>query len=195
LIGSLRQMIANRPRRFTSRHCGNAQAMRAGRSASQDEGRAMPLDRFDRKILGLLQEDATLSLGDLAERIGLSTTPCWRRVQRLEADGHIVKRVALLIAAKLNVGVTVFVQIKTSQHNQAWLERFRKVVLGIPEIVELYRMSGAVDYLMRVVVPDIAAYDAVYQRLIKNVEMFDVSSSFAMEQVKYTTALPLDYLD
>ena len=151
------------------------------------------LDRIDRALLKHLQADASLSLNALAEAVKLSPTPCWRRIQRMEAAGVIRKRVALLDAAAINVGVTVFVSVKTSQHNAEWLARFAKVVAGIPEVVEVYRMSGDIDYLMRVVVPDIAGYDAVYKKLIREIELFDVSSSFAMEQLKYTTALPLDY--
>lgn len=151
------------------------------------------LDRVDRALLKHLQADASLSLNALAEAVKLSPTPCWRRIQRMEAAGVIRKRVALLDAAAINVGVTVFVSVKTSQHNADWLARFAKVVAGIPEVVEVYRMSGDIDYLMRVVVPDIAGYDAVYKKLIREIELFDVSSSFAMEQLKYTTALPLDY--
>lgn len=151
------------------------------------------LDRIDRTLLSRLQADATLGVNALAEAAKLSPTPTWRRIQRLEAAGIIRKRVALLDAAAVNLPVTVFVAIKTSQHNAEWLRKFARVVTAIPEIVEVYRMSGDVDYLLRVVVPDIAGYDAVYKRLIKDVELFDVSSSFAMEQLKYTTALPLDY--
>ncbi len=151
------------------------------------------LDAIDRKILTCLQRDATLPVAEIAERVGLSTTPCWRRIQRLERDGVIVGRVALLDPDKLNLGVTVFVHIRTAQHNAAWLETFAKAVAAIPEIVELYRMSGDIDYLMRVVVPDIAGYDAIYQRLIAAVELSDVSSTFAMERIKHTTALPVDY--
>jgi len=134
-----------------------------------------------------------MPISDIAARVHLSVTACWKRVRNLEESGIIRRRVALLDAARLNVGVTVFVAVKTSQHNAAWLERFARAVCEIPEVVEFYRMSGEVDYLLRVVVPDIAGYDAVYKRLIRSVEMFDVSSSFAMEQIKYTTALPLDY--
>jgi Lrp/AsnC family transcriptional regulator len=152
------------------------------------------LDAFDKRILQALQRNAMLSLADLAAEVKLSPTPTWRRVQRLEADGVIQQRVALLDAKKINLGVTVFVGIKTSHHNQAWLDRFAAAVADVPEIVEVYRMSGDLDYLLRVVVPDIAGYDAVYRRLIKAVELFDVSSSFAMEQMKFTTALPLDYV-
>jgi Lrp/AsnC family transcriptional regulator len=152
------------------------------------------LDATDLKILGLLQEDASIGLNALAERVHLSPTPCWRRVQKLEADGVIRKRVALLEPTQLNAGVTVFVAIKTNQHSAAWAERFTKAVSAIPEVLEFYRMSGDVDYLLRVVVPDIAGYDAVYKKLIRSAELFDVSSSFAMEQLKYTTALPLHFM-
>jgi Lrp/AsnC family transcriptional regulator len=152
------------------------------------------LDTFDKRILHALQENAMLSLADLAVEAKLSPTPTWRRVQRLELAGVIARRVALLDAKKINLGVTVFVGIKTNQHNQAWLDRFAAAVAEIPEIAEVYRMSGDIDYLLRVVVPDIAGYDAVYRRLIKSIELFDVSSSFAMEQMKFTTTLPLDYV-
>ena len=153
------------------------------------------MDRIDRKILAILQTDASVPVATLAGKVGLSTTPCWRRIQKLEADGYIVKRVALLSPEKLNVGVTVFVLIKTSQHDRQWFERFNSVVLKVPEVVEFYRLSGQADYLLRVVVPDIAGYDAVYQELIRNTQLFDVSSSFAMETIKFTTALPLDHMN
>ena len=151
------------------------------------------MDRIDRTILELLQADATLKVADVAHEVHLSTTACWKRIQQLESAQVIRKRVALLDAAKLNVGVTVFVAVKTNQHNEDWLRRFAEAVVAIPEVVEFYRMSGDIDYLLRVVVPDIAAYDAVYKRLIRDVALSDVSSSFAMEQLKYTTALPLQY--
>ena len=150
------------------------------------------LDRIDKAILALLQENALLSLEQIAEKVKLSTTPCWRRVQQLREAGVIRKHVAILDPAALNLAVTVFVSIKTAQHNASWLERFARGVRDMPEIVECYRMSGDVDYLLKVVVPDIQGYDAVYKKLIKLAELFDVSSSFAMEQIKYTTALPLD---
>lgn len=151
------------------------------------------LDKFDRAILAALQEDATLPVAELAQRIGLTATPCWRRIQRLESQGLIRKRVALLDPVRLNVGVTVFVSVRTSQHNVDWLQSFHRLVSSIPEVMEFYRMAGQTDYLLRVVVPDIAAYDRVYKSLIDGAELGDVSSSFAMEQIKYTTALPLDY--
>jgi Lrp/AsnC family transcriptional regulator len=152
------------------------------------------VDLIDRKILRCLQEDVSLSLSAIAERVGLSTTPCWRRIQKLEQDGVILGRVALLDPEKLNVGCTVFVRVLTSRHSSDWLERFAKAVAEIDEVVEVYRLSGEIDYLLRIVVPDIAAYDAVYKRLIAAAEFSDVSASFAMETLKRTTALPLDYM-
>ncbi|MEQ8248997.1 MAG: Lrp/AsnC family transcriptional regulator [Alphaproteobacteria bacterium] len=151
------------------------------------------MDQIDRKILATLQEDAGRPVADIAAAVGLSQSPCWRRIQKLEADGVIQRRVALLDAAQLNVGVTVFVAVRTSRHDLEWIEAFARAVVDIPEVVEFYRMSGEVDYMLRVVVPDIAAFDAVYKRLIARVPLSDVTSSFAMEQIKYTTALPLDY--
>jgi len=151
------------------------------------------MDTIDRKILSVLQTDATLPVAAIAERVGLTTTPCWRRIQALEKNSVITRRVALLDPDKLNVGVTVFVRVRTSQHGYDWLERFARAVAAIDEVVEFYRMSGDIDYLLRVVVPDIAAYDAVYKRLIQIADLADVSSSFAMERIKYTTALPVAY--
>src|SRR5262249_61497791 len=151
------------------------------------------MDAIDRKILNLLQEDATLPIAIIAERVGLSPTPCWRRIQKLEEEGVIRGRVALLDRAKLAVGVTVFVAIRTNQHTLAWLERFARVVEDIDEVVGFYRMSGDMDYLLHVVVPDIAGYDQVYKRLIAKIELSDVSSAFAMEVIKETTRLPLVY--
>lgn len=149
------------------------------------------MDVLDRKILTCLQEDATLAISDIATKVGLSTTPCWRRIRSLEESGVIKNRVALLDADQLNLGVTVFVAIRTQQHNDAWLEKFATAVTDIPEIIGLYRMAGDVDYLMKVVVPDIDGYDAVYKLLIAKVDLSDVSSTFVMETIKETTALPL----
>ncbi|REJ77218.1 MAG: Lrp/AsnC family transcriptional regulator [Acidobacteria bacterium] len=151
------------------------------------------MDSIDRQILNLLQRDTSLSMQQIADRVGLSTTPCWRRIQKLEKGGVIRRRVALLDPTALNLGVTVFVSIRTNQHSREWFERFHQAIEEIPEVVEFYRMSGEIDYLLRVVVPDIAAYDRVYKRLIEKVDLLDVSSSFAMEQIKYTTALPVHY--
>ena len=152
------------------------------------------MDELDRKILALLQVDASLPVAAVAERVGLSPTPCWRRIQKLEETGYIQGRVALLDPERLNVGVTVFVSVRTSRHDMEWMEKFAAAVRDFPEVVEFYRMSGDVDYLLRIVVPDIAAYDAVYKRLIARVSLSDVSSAFAMETLKFTTALPLDYV-
>lgn len=153
----------------------------------------MKLDSLDIKILEILQQDADQQVAQIAEQVGLSTTPCWRRIQRLKEAGVITRQVALVDAQKVNVGVTVFVSVRTSTHTQEWFDRFRATVQAIPEVVEFYRMSGDVDYLLRVVVPDIAAYDVVYKRLIAGTNLHDVSSSFAMEELKLTTALPLSY--
>ena len=152
------------------------------------------MDKLDAKILELLQGNATLTAAEIADRIGLSKAPCWRRIQKLQQDGIIRQTVALLDAHALNVGTTVFVTVKAATHSAAWFERFVKAVHDIPEIIEIYRMSGDVDYLMRIAVPDIDGYDAVYKQLIGRVEFSDVSASFALETIKSTTALPLDYL-
>lgn len=149
------------------------------------------LDTMDLKILALLQKDATLPVAEVGKQVGLSTTPCWRRIQKLEEAGVIKRRVAILDPVAVNAGVTVFVFIKTDQHRLDWLERFHAAVVDMPEVVGLYRMSGEVDYLMRVVAPDIAAYDDFYKRLISRIEITKVSSAFAMEEIKNTTELPL----
>lgn len=151
------------------------------------------LDDMDIKILRILQEDCTRPVADIGKEVGLSTTPCWRRVQKLEEAGIIRRRVALLDANQVNAGVTVFVSIKTDQHSNLWLEKFHAAVADFPEVVEFYRMSGEVDYLLRVAVPDIGAYDAFYKKLIARIEIAKVSSAFAMEQMKYTTSLPLQF--
>ncbi len=151
------------------------------------------LDEMDLKILKIMQDDATRPVADIGKEVGLSTTPCWRRIQKLEEAGIIRRRVALLDPAKVNCGVTVFVSIKTDHHSYDWLEKFRSAAFKFPEVVELYRMSGEIDYLLRVVVPDIAAYDAFYKKLIKEIDIAKVSSAFAMEEIKYTTALPLEF--
>lgn len=152
------------------------------------------LDDMDVKILRILQEDATRPVADIGKEVGLSTTPCWRRIQKMEEAGIIRRRVALLDQAKINVGVTVIVSIKTDRHTIEWLKKFHDAVSDFPEVVEFYRMSGEIDYLLRVVVPDIGAYDDFYKRLISRIEIAKVSSSFAMEQIKYTTSLPLDFV-
>jgi Lrp/AsnC family transcriptional regulator len=152
------------------------------------------VDEIDVKILRCLQEDATMPVADVADRCGLSPSPCWRRIQALINNGTILRRVALLDPAKINAGINLFVSIRTNQHSEAWATKFCRAAAQIPEVIEFYRMSGDVDYLLHVVVPNIGAYDDFYKRLIKTAELSDVSSSFAMETIKYTTALPLEYV-
>ena len=149
------------------------------------------MDQIDKQILAQLQVNAAQPVADIARKVGLSITPCWRRIQRMEETGLIRKRVALLDPQKIGVGMSVFVAVRTDQHNAEWLQDFATMVADMPEVVEFYRMSGEVDYLLRVVVPDMATYDTFYRKLIANVQLTDVSSSFAMEEIKYTTALPL----
>jgi len=151
------------------------------------------LDSYNKRILAILQQDADLPLTELAEKVNLSKNPCWRRVQKLQDAGIIRKKVVLLAAEKLDLGVTVFLNIRTDKHTVEWLEKFARVVNEIPEIVEFYRMSGDVDYMLKIIVPSIAAYDAVYQKMIKRIDIFNVSSYFAMEEIKNSTELPLHY--
>jgi Lrp/AsnC family transcriptional regulator len=152
------------------------------------------MDTIDRKILDILQADATVAVAAIAEQVGLSTAPCWRRIKKLEDDGVIRRRVALVDRRKANVPMTLFVSVRTTRHAVQWLEDFRRVIADIPEIVEAWRLTGEVDYLLRIVVPDVDAYDAVYKRLISRLEFADVSSAIAMEEMKFTTAIPTDYL-
>jgi len=149
------------------------------------------MDAVDRKILAVVQEDASLSVAEVGQRVGLSSTPCWKRLQRLEADGVIMRRVALVNPDKLGLGITVFVSVETNDHSQEWLKRFAEVVGAMPEVMEFYRMAGDVDYMLRVVVPDMAGYDAFYKKLIGTVPLKNVTSRFAMERIKQTTALPI----
>jgi Lrp/AsnC family transcriptional regulator len=153
--------------------------------------KAAAMDAIDRKILSVLQENAALSVAEIGSRVGLSSTPCWKRIQRLEADGVILKRVALVDQDRVGLGISVFVSIETGDHSQDWLDRFAKTVTAMPEVMEFYRMAGDVDYMLRVVVPDIAGYDAFYKRLIAAVPLKNVTSRFAMEKIKSTTALPI----
>lgn len=149
------------------------------------------LDQVDRKILHFLQRDASITIKELAEKVHLSPTPCWKRIQRMEENGVIRSRVVLLDPDKVDAGITVFLAIKTDKHNADWSEKFSEVMSSFPEIVEIYRMSGEVDYLVRIVVPDIPAYDALYKNIIGKIALTDMTSMFAMEQMKYTTALPV----
>jgi len=149
------------------------------------------MDAIDRKILAVVQEDASLSVAEIGSRVGLSSTPCWKRIQRLEAEGVITRRVALVDPAKIGLGITVFVSIETGDHSQEWLTRFAELAAAMPEVMEFYRMAGDVDYMLRVVVPDIAGYDAFYKKLIGTVPLKNVTSRFAMEKIKSTTTLPI----
>jgi Lrp/AsnC family transcriptional regulator len=149
------------------------------------------LDRYDYAILGALQLDGTLSIADLAGRVGLSSTPCWKRLKRLEEEGYIEGRVAIVNRRKAGLGVTVFVSVRTSQHDEKWLAKFAAAVQALPEVQEFHRMSGDIDYLLKVVTTDIEGYDRFYKKLIKAVQLTGVSSAFSMEQIKFTTALPL----
>ena len=149
------------------------------------------MDAIDRKILAVVQEDASLSVADIGQRVGLSSTPCWKRLQRLEADGVITRRVALIDPEKIGLGTTVFVSVETGDHSEDWLKRFAEVVGAMPEVMEFYRMAGDVDYMLRVVVPDIQGYDGFYKKLIATVPLKNVTSRFAMERIKSTTALPI----
>ena len=151
------------------------------------------MDTTDRKLIDILQRDAGLSLDDFSERVGLSRNACWRRIKRLEDEGVIKARVTLLDASRINVGLTAFIALRTTEHSAKWLDQFSKAVRGIPEIIGVYRMTGDIDYLLQVVIPDVGAYDRLYKRLIGRITLADVSSSFVMEEIKATTVLPLDY--
>lgn len=150
------------------------------------------LDRYDIAILAALQADGTLSIAQLSEKVGLSSTPCWKRVRQLEQQGYIENRVAIVNRRKVGLPVTVFVSVRTSQHDEKWLARFAAAVIALPEVQEFHRMSGDVDYLLKVVTTDIEGYDHFYKKLIKVSQLTGVSSAFSMEQIKFTTALPLE---
>ncbi|ARP98778.1 Lrp/AsnC family transcriptional regulator [Pseudorhodoplanes sinuspersici] len=149
------------------------------------------LDAIDRKILLTLQEDASLSVAEIGQRVGLSSTPCWKRIQRLEAEGVIQKRVAIVDQAKVGLGITVFVSVETDDHSESWLSNFAATVSAMPEVMEFYRMAGDVDYMLRVVVADMHAYDLFYKKLIAASPLKNVTSRFAMENIKSTTSLPI----
>jgi Lrp/AsnC family transcriptional regulator len=149
------------------------------------------LDAVDRKILAVVQDDASLSVAEIGERVGLSSTPCWKRIQRLEAEGIITRRVALVDQNKIGLGITVFVSIESGDHSESWLKTFADAVSGMPEVMEFYRMAGDVDYMLRVVVADMQSYDVFYKKLISTVALKNVTSRFAMEKIKAVTALPV----
>jgi len=149
------------------------------------------LDDIDRSLLEILQQNTTLSIAQMAERVGLSATPCWKRIQKLEARGVIARRVALVDPERVGVGLSVLVSVEAGEHTPEWLQRFSAAVAAMPEVMEVYRMAGDVDYTLRVAVADMAEYDAFYKRLIAVAPMKNVTSRFAMERMKYTTAYPL----
>ena len=149
------------------------------------------LDAIDRKILTVLQDDASLSVAEIGDRVGLSSTPCWKRIQRLEADGVIMRRVALVDQNKIGLGISVFVSVESGDHSETWLKTFAEAVSAMPEVMEIYRMAGDVDYMLRVVVADMASYDVFYKKLIAAVSLKNVTSRFAMEKIKSVTALPV----
>ena len=149
------------------------------------------MDAIDRKIVALLQDDASLSLAQIAHRVGLSQSPCWKRIQRLEKTGVILRRVALVNPESIGMGLTVFVSIETGDHSSAWLGKFAQLVTAMPEVMEFHRMAGDIDYMLRVSVPDMQAYDTFYKKLIDTMPLKNVTSRFSMERIKSTTAYPL----
>ncbi|HEX5454932.1 MAG TPA: Lrp/AsnC family transcriptional regulator [Stellaceae bacterium] len=149
------------------------------------------MDEIDRALLEMLQQDATLSIAQMAERVGLSPTPCWKRIQKLENRGVITRRVAVLEPERIGVGLSVLVSIEAGEHTPEWLQRFSTAIADMPEVMEVYRMAGDVDYMLRVAVADMAEYDRFYKRLIAVAPMKNVTSRFAMERLKHTTAYPL----
>jgi len=151
------------------------------------------MDKIDKRIIDLLQHNAGMTAREIAEEVNLTPTPCWRRMQRLESDGVITSKVALINPQDVNLAVSALVQIRTNRHSADWMEQFTKALDKFPEIIEAYRTSGEVDYMLRVVVPDMKAYDIFYKRLIEEVDLYDVSTNFVMEEMKKTTALPLNY--
>ena len=166
-------------------------ARQSSAETADPEGRAIRLDRIDRRILGELQADSTISLARLADRVGLSQTPCWKRVQRLEQSGVITQRVALVDPNKVSLGLTAFVSVAAMDHTSAWRDTFDRATAALPEIVEVWRTAGEADYLLKVVARDLSAFDAFYRRLVGAVEFKNVSSQLALERVSHTTALPI----
>ena len=149
------------------------------------------MDAIDRKILAVVQDDCSLSVAEIGSRVGLSSTPCWKRIQRLEADGVILRRVALVDQNKIGLGISVFVSVESADHSEAWLKTFASAVSAMPEVMEFYRMAGDVDYMLRVSVSSIQDYDGFYKRLIAAIPLKNVTSRFAMERIKQTTVLPI----
>ena len=151
------------------------------------------LNDIDKRILSVLQENADLPISELSKKVNLSATPCWARINKLYKQGFITKKVAVVDRLKLNLNVVAFVQIKTSNHNMEWARKFVKAISDMPEVIEFYRLSGSIDYLLKVLVPSIEKYDEFYKKLTDKVDLTDVSTSFSMEEIKQTSSLPLDY--
>lgn len=161
---------------------------------SPPHGGARSLDDIDRKILSILQNDSDRAVSEIADAVNLSPTPCWRRLKRLEETGIIKKRVALVDRKLMNVSMTIFIEVKAPRHEMSWLDAFRSLIEGIPEVVEAYRLTGDTDYLIKLVVPDIETYDIVYKKMISDLSFSEFSSSISMEEMKFTTAVPTKYL-
>jgi Lrp/AsnC family transcriptional regulator len=153
------------------------------------------LDRLDLRLLRKVQQDASLSLAQLSEEVGLSSNACWKRIKRLEDEGYIRSRVALVDRAKLGLGTTAFVMVRTDQHDDSWAAEFAKAVSAVPEVVEFYRMAGETDYVLKIICAGIEDYDRIYKKLIRSVRLSDVSALFAMEQIKYTTEVPVECVE
>ena len=151
------------------------------------------LNDIDKKILSVLQENADIPISELSKKVNFSATPCWARINKLYKQGFITKKVAVVDRLKLNLNVVAFVQVKTSNHNMEWARKFVKVINDMPEVIEFYRLSGSIDYLLKVLVPSIEKYDEFYKKLTDKVDLTDVSTSFSMEEIKQTSSLPLDY--
>lgn len=153
------------------------------------------MDEIDRRILACLQEDATAQIEAIAEKVGLSGSPCWRRIRKLDAAGYISARVTLLDPRKMNLRETVFVMIRTRNHSGEWVDRFCRAMSQFPEVVEMHRTNGSIDYILRVVVPNVEAFNDVYRRMIAKFDSLEITSSFSLEKIKFTTALPVHYAE
>ncbi|MDF9823036.1 Lrp/AsnC family transcriptional regulator [Rhizobium leguminosarum] len=151
------------------------------------------LDDRDRRILDMLQKDAGISVTDLAERVALSVSACSRRIQRLEESGHIARRIFVLDREKMGVPTTVFALVKTAHHSDEWTESFRRIISDIPEIVEAHRLTGNHDYILKIVLPRVEHYDVIYKGIVRKLELFDVSASISMEELKHGMAIPVGY--
>ena len=152
------------------------------------------LNDIDKKILAVLQDNADIPIAELSKKVNLSATPCWARINKLYKQGFIAKKVAVVDRLKLNLSVVAFVQVKTSNHNMAWANKFDSVVNDLPEVIEFYRLSGSIDYLLKVLVPSIEHFDKFYKKMTSRIDLTDVTTSFSMEEIKQTTSLPLDYV-